>query len=44
MGAFEFLERNPSITESDYPYTGKDQECNEEGKKGVARVTSYVEG
>ena len=39
--AFTYWEKNQAELEQDYPYTGKDSNCESDSSKGVVEVTSY---
>jgi len=39
--AFQYIETNPLMLESDYPYTARDGTCKYQKAKGVGKVKSY---
>ena len=39
--AFQYIETNPLMTESDYPYHARDMSCSYVKSKGVGKVKSY---
>ena len=41
--AFQYIEKNPLESESDYPYTGVDGTCKYVTSKGVGKVSSFVD-